>query len=304
MQQVAVAGASGNLGMRIVNALKQRGARPVALVREETDPRKIADLEKIGAVVKAVKFHDHASVAGAITDATCLVSAVQGFHASLVEGQTILLEAAVYAGVQRFMPSDFSADFRQIPKRQNRNFDFRKDFEEIADRADIQVTSIFNGAFAEVLSYHSPLLDLQNHQTAFWGPPDWKVDFTTMDDTAAYAAAAALDANAPRDLKIASFQANATDMAAAASSIFGSKFEVVDRGKLSDLEKTIQQMRAANPQGEAELYPRWQDLMYIHSIFSVHHERLDNNRYENLTWTPLEDFLRKLTSVSGPPQKG
>ncbi len=301
MQQVAIAGASGNLGHRIVKALLRRGARPIALVRQETDREKIDEIQRTGAEVRRVDYGSRSGIADAIRGAACVISAVQGFHDTLVKGQSLLLDATIDAGVGRFIPSDFSADFRAIPHGQNRNFDFRKEFKTIVDGAKIQATSIFNGTFAEVLTYNSPLLDVRNHQAAFWREEGWKVDFTTMDDTAAYAAAVALDENAPRDLKIASFQANAWDLAAAASRVFGSDFKTVNRGPLSDLADAIKRMRAEDPAGEAELYPRWQDMMYVHSIFSVHHDKLDNSRYTSISWTTLEAFLEGMTASEGVP---
>ena len=73
------------------------------------------------------------------------------------------------------------------------------------DKAPIQATSILNGAFAEILTYNIPLLDIKQQQVGYWEDADWKIDFTTMDNTAAFTAAAALDPTTPRFLRIASF---------------------------------------------------------------------------------------------------
>jgi len=51
-----------------------------------------------------------------------------------------------------------------------------------------------------------PLLDFKKKVVGYWEDPDWHMDFTTMDDTGTFSAAAALDASAPRALRIASFQ--------------------------------------------------------------------------------------------------
>ena len=45
---ILVAGATGNLGNKIVNALLGKGAEIRAIVRPETNPEKIAQLEQKG----------------------------------------------------------------------------------------------------------------------------------------------------------------------------------------------------------------------------------------------------------------
>jgi hypothetical protein len=130
-----------------------------------------------------------------------------GLHEVIVKTQTSLLNAAVTAGVPRFIPSDFSTDFTTMPAGENRNFDLRKEFHSILDQSPIQATSIFNGAFADILRYNTPLFNVPQKIIAYYeGKEDWKIDFTTMDDTAAFTAMAAIDESAPRSLRMASFR--------------------------------------------------------------------------------------------------
>ncbi|WP_239691987.1 NmrA family NAD(P)-binding protein [Hymenobacter coccineus] len=203
---IVVAGATGKLGGRLVAALRQRGATVRALVRPETTPANVARLAQLGAEVLPVDFADPGALTRACQGAGCVVSALAGLRDVIVGAQTQLLAAAVAAGVPRFIPSDFSSDYTQQAPGLNRNFDLRREFRAHLDQAPIAATSILNGAFAEVLTYNIPLLDFKRQQVGYWEDADWSIDFTTMDDTAAYAAAAALDAATPRWLRIASFQ--------------------------------------------------------------------------------------------------
>ena len=59
MDTIVVAGATGNLGTRIVRALARRGARVVALTRAGSLPDRVAQLRALGAEVAVV---DPASV--------------------------------------------------------------------------------------------------------------------------------------------------------------------------------------------------------------------------------------------------
>ena len=288
---ILVAGGTGNLGGRIIAALLKRGAAVRAIVRAETDPAKVDALVRQGVDVRRVDMADAAVLTQACAGVGCVVSAVAGLRDVIVDGQAALLAAAVAAGVPRFIPSDFSSDYTQQPAGANRNFDLRREFQMLLDQAPIQATSILNGAFAELLTYNIPLLDFKQHQVGYWEDANWRIDFTTMDDTAAFTAAAALDPATPRYLRIASFQPSPTELAAAAEAAGKGPFELVRLGSRADLATAIGHVRAANPAGEQQLYANWQQMQYKLSMFSVQNTPLDNHRYPDLRWTSLPELL-------------
>jgi len=291
-KKIAVAGATGNLGNRIVKALRAQDAEVVALVRTVAEEDKVKALQDLGAEVAIVDTSSVDDVAKAFTGAACVVSALQGLHDVIVDTQKILLEAAIKAGVPRFIPSDFSADFTKRPEGENRNFDLRREFHTTLDKAPIAATSIFNGSFAAILTSNTPLLDFNKKTVGYWDDPDWRVDYTTMDDTAAYTAAAALDAATPRALRIASFQLSARDLRKFTDDVLKTPFELVSLGSRAELAAKNKRDRAAHPEGENELYASWQQGQYLQSMFSTHHDSLDNGRYPNLRWTPLQDVIQ------------
>jgi uncharacterized protein YbjT (DUF2867 family) len=289
---ILVAGGTGNLGHRIIKALRQRGASVRAIVRAESDPAKVAELARLGAEVVPLDLADGAALTRACTGMACVVSAVAGLREVIVDGQSALLAAAVAAGVPRFIPSDFSSDYTQQAAGENRNFDLRREFQAHLDQAPIAATSILNGAFAELLTYGIPLLDFKQQQVGYWEDADWQIDFTTLDDTAAFSAAAALDADAPRLLRIASFQLSPHELAATAEAAGRGRFHVVRLGSRAGLTALIAQARAANPAGEQQLYADWQQLQYVRSMFSVQNNPLDNARYPGLTWASALHLLK------------
>jgi pimeloyl-ACP methyl ester carboxylesterase/uncharacterized protein YbjT (DUF2867 family) len=294
-----VAGGTGALGQLIIEALLRRGASVRAVVRPTTDPARVAALARRGVDVRPADLADAAALTAACAGVGCVVSALAGLHDVIVEGQTALLAAAVAAGVPRFIPSDFCSDYTQQPAGLNRNFDLRREFRARLDAAPIAATSILNGAFAEVLTYNIPLLDFQQQQVGYWEDADWKIDFTTMADTAAFTAAAALDAAAPRWLRIASFQHSPRELAVVASAAGRGAFEVVRLGSRQDLATAIAHARAANPAGEHELYANWQQMQYLLSMFSVQNQPLDNARYPGLTWASA--YATLATPASAEP---
>jgi hypothetical protein len=75
--------------------------------------------------------------------------------------------------------------------RENRNLDLRRDFHKRLDRTSISATTIFNGAFAGMLTGQMPLILFKLKRVLYWGDADQRMDFTTMDDTPAFTASAA-----------------------------------------------------------------------------------------------------------------
>lgn len=290
-QTILVAGGTGDLGGRIIKALLAKGATVKAIVRATSDTAKVEQLQQAGAEVIKINEWTVDELTQACAGASCIVSALQGLHDVIVDAQSILLDAAVAAGVPRFIPSDYSSDFTQQAAGMNRNFDLRREFHELLEKAPVAATSIFNGAFAELLTYNIPFLDFKKKMVGYWEDADWQVDFSTMDNTAAYTAAAALDESTPRILRIASFQISANEMAAIAKEVTGEDFKLVNMGTREGFAAYIQQDRAAHPEGEQEVYPNWQRSQYMLSMFSVQNNMLDNSRYADVQWTSIQEVL-------------
>ena len=292
--KILVAGGTGNLGGRIIRDLIKRGAEVRAIVRQGTDSEKTEKLTNLGAEVIAVEISNAEEIKQACEGVTCVVSALSGLHEVIVAAQTQLLDAAIAAGVPRFIPSDFASDFTRLSEGDNRNFDLRKEFHKTLDKSPIASTSIMNGAFADILTYGTPIYDFRNYSVGYWGDDaDWKIDFTTMDNTADYTAAAALDSETPRVLRIASFQVSPKDLVSIGGEVKKQEFKLVSLGSLENFAAANKKARAANPEGEKEVFPDWQGKQYLHSMFSVHNETLDNDRYPDVEWTNAIEVISK-----------
>ena len=287
-----VAGAAGNLGRRIAKNLRERGAGVTALVRPGTAPERLEPLRALGATIASVDLADAAAVARAASGAACVVSALNGLADVIVETQTVLLEAAVQAGVQRFIPSDFSIDFTGLPPGRNRNLDLRREFHRRLEQRPIAATTVFCGAFAELLTGPMPLVLFRPRRVLYWGDADQRMDFTTEDDTAAFTARAALDPSAPRFLRIAGDQLSARELAAVASEVTGERFRLLRAGGLGMLGAVIAVARAIAP-GGGEPFPAWQGMQYMRDMFDGRAKLapLDNDRYPGLRWTTARDVL-------------
>jgi len=289
---ILVAGATGNLGERIINALLARGAEVRAVVRSGCDVEKLNKLETLGVKIFTVNMSNVEEISNACIGVFCVVSALQGLHEVIVDTQRVLLDAAIAAGVPRFIPSDYSIDFTKFPPGENRNLDLRRDFHKYLDKTSISATTIFNGAFAELLTGQMPLIFFKLKRILYWGNADQRMDFTTMDDTAAFTANAALDPSTPRILRIAGDQVSARELTTIMSEVTGKKFRLFLAGGLGMLGALIKVARTVAP-GEKEAYPAWQGMQYMRNMFEglAKLEPLDNDRYPNMHWTTLRDVL-------------
>ncbi len=289
---IVVAGATGNLGGRIARTLLERGTSVTALVRHGTARDKLERLQKLGATVARVDLSSGAQVTPACSGASCVVSALQGLRDVIVETQTVLLEAAIKSGVPRFIPSDYSIDFTKLPRGENRNLDLRRDFHKRLDKTSISATTIFNGAFADMLTGQMPLILFKLKRVIYWGNADQRMDFTTIGDTAAFTASAALDPSTPRFLRIAGDQISARELMAVVSEVTGKEFRLFRAGGLGMLGTLIKVARMVVP-GDEELYPAWQGMQYMRNMFDgrAKLEPLDNDRYPSVRWTTVRDVL-------------
>lgn len=289
---ILVAGGTGNLGGRIVKFLLIKGANVRAIVRRETDDAKVLQLDKQGVKVIRVNMSDVSELVQGCAGVSCVISALQGLHDVIVELQSKLLDAAVAAGVPRFIPSDYSCDFTKLSGGENRNFDLRREFHEYLNKTPISATTIFNGAFADMLTGQMPLILFKIKRVLYWGNADQQMDFTTMDNTAEFTASAALDPSTPRILRIAGDQLSARELTEVASEVTGKKFRLLRAGGLKMLGLLIKISRTI-ASGKKNLYPAWQGMQYMHNMFEgkVKLEPLDNKRYPYIKWTGAKELL-------------
>jgi nucleoside-diphosphate-sugar epimerase len=289
---IVVAGASGNLGQKITNALLQRGAEVRVIVRATSDVAKIKKLEGLGAKVFIINQWTVEEISRACMSASCVVSALSGLKEVILDAQKILLDAAVATGVPRFIPSDYSLDFTKFSPGENRNLDWRREFHLYLDEAPIQATTIFNGAFADLLTNEMPLILFKQKLVLYWGNASHRMGFTTINDTAIFTANAALDASTPRFLIIAGDQISPKEIQRGVSDVTGKKIRLFRVGSKGLLGIIIKVARTLAP-GKNELYPAWQGMQYMRNMIDERCSpaKLDNNCYPNMHWTSVRELL-------------
>ncbi|MPR36306.1 NmrA family NAD(P)-binding protein [Salmonirosea aquatica] len=291
---IILAGATGDLGGRIARILLKKGTPVRVLVRPASKRDEIDALRQLGATIAEVDFDSLPQLTHACQGGTCIVSALSGLREVIVNTQTKLLNAAIEAGVPRFIPSDYCIDYTQTPEGTNRNLDLRREFRERLDKAPIQGTSILNGMFADLLTGQAPVVLYPFKRIVFWGNADQLMDFTTIANTAEYTASAALDPTTPRDLRIAGDVLSPRGLQEAASQATGDAYKLFRVGGLGTLDVMIKVTKTLMP-AQDEVFPPWQGMQYLRNMLSGRAKlaSLDNDRYPGIRWTRVQEVIAR-----------
>jgi len=289
---IVVAGATGNLGGKIVKALLNQDVEVRAIVRFKTDIVKIKDLEQKGVKVFQVDTSNQSEISKHCIGAHCLVSALAGLRETVIDTQKIFLDAAIQAKVQRFIPSDYSSDFTNLKEGQNRNLDLRRQFHSYLEKTPIKATTIFNGPFMDLLTTDMPLILFKQKRILCWGNANQILEFTTTENIAEYTAFVAVDDNTPRYLRIAGDKHSCNDFVKLLSELTTKRYKIFRPGGIGLLNFLIKVTRFFSP-SENELYPAWQGMQYMRDLMEgrIIFQKYDNDRYPNIKWTSLQEFL-------------
>lgn len=157
-QTVAVIGASGQIGRPLTKALLDLG-HTVKILTRATNNSDQHDTRFDGwkgdkRVVSIANMNDVGAMASALKGAETVVCAVPASQEIVTVSQPLWLEAAVQAGVKRFVPSEFGAHTRGLEMGEGIVFDAKKKFHEKifaqnANKDTIGWTFFYNGGIMD-----------------------------------------------------------------------------------------------------------------------------------------------------------
>jgi hypothetical protein len=137
-----------------------------------------AKLKTDGATVVSIDYDNPTALRDASAGCVCVVSALNGLEPVMIGMQGRLLDAAIAAGMARFIPSDFALNFSKTRPRDNTNLDLRRMFMYLSARAPIRATFVLTGAFADVLARGGAIILRKKRKILYWGDADQSLDFT------------------------------------------------------------------------------------------------------------------------------
>lgn len=178
---IALVGATGNLGAAVLKALLDTNFHVTNLTRTDaTSTDSLSSHPK--QVIKRVDFSDVNSVANAIQGLQGLVSTVASH---VLDTQKVMIDAAIAAGIQRFLPSEFGSDL-SVPAAEEVEFNAPKvaiaDYlhQKVENHPGFTYTSIYCGPFQDWCLKHSVFGDLKNRSMMIWDGADTRFSTTTL----------------------------------------------------------------------------------------------------------------------------
>ncbi|KAK3337603.1 hypothetical protein B0T19DRAFT_490158 [Cercophora scortea] len=144
--KVALAGATGNLGPAILNALVKAGFAVTVLTRQASPTSLPPSVTAV-----QVDYDSLDSLVAALTGQDALISTIAGTG---LPKQLLLIDAAVQAGVKRFLPSEFGSNTLSpktaaLPIMQDK----------VAAQAALKAKAAANPGFSYTLVINGPFLD-------------------------------------------------------------------------------------------------------------------------------------------------
>jgi uncharacterized protein YbjT (DUF2867 family) len=190
-----VIGGAGDLGHRIVAAmLSGKNPRKVRVGLRGGPTGKHAARAQAwiaaGAEVVDADLNDRNGLLRVCEGVSTVISAVQGGPETIIDGQMNLLEACRQTGVARLVPSDFAEDLFHVHEGINPYLDIRRRFADHLHASNVGYMHILNGGFMDVIFASPGLVQAQAGTISFWGDGFMPLDFTTLNDVAAYVVAA------------------------------------------------------------------------------------------------------------------
>ena len=294
---VLVLGSTGMLGTKIVNALLDKGETEVrAMVRpnsygKEDKRQNIEAMKDKGAIIVEGDLMKPDSLLRVFEGVDVVVSAV-GNSKVTVPGQKNAIDSAKKQGVTRFIPSDFSVDYRKIDYGENDNLDMRKEVLEHLQKSGLDYTLILNGSFVDILpTPYMPEFDLENGIFQYWGDGDTPVDMTTTEDTAKYTAEAVSDTGLVNTaLEVAGESLTMKQLQAAYESATGKKLEIKHLGSVTELKSWIDD-RKQTADSPLEYIPRQYEYVMISSKGKL--DNIQNSRYPHIKPLTVKQYIEQ-----------
>ena len=294
---VLVVGSTGMLGFKIVSALLAKGNFAVrAMVRSISDSdaenqQKIEAMKAKGAAIVEGNLMQPATLLLVCEGVDVVVSAV-GNNDVTVPGQKNLIDAAKQQGVKRFIPSDYSVDYRKLDYGDNDNLDKRKEVFAHLQQSGLEYTLILNGAFMDnVGTPYMPQFDLEHQTFRYWGDGETPLDFTTTDDTAKYVAEAVTDPDlANTALEVAGDVLTAKQLKAAYEEVTGQPLAEKPLGSVAELQAWI---AAKKPSASSPIEYVPQQYEYTMVSGKGKLDRIQNDRYPQIKPLTVKQFLSK-----------
>jgi len=225
IQKVVLIGAGGNLGPHILQGLLD-AKFDVTIVARKSSTSKFPSGVK---VVSVGDEYPYSEVVSVFKGQDAVISTIAGMATTV---QKTLIDAAVEAGVQRFIPAEFGSEVNEAEAEKNPIFlpklEIRR-YLQSKESAGLTWTGVANNAFFEWgLEVGFLHFDIKNRKADIWEDGAFKFRTSTWH-TIGTATAGALknpEATKNRMIHVQTFQVSQNELLAELEKATGSKWEV------------------------------------------------------------------------------
>lgn len=187
-QTVAVIGATGQVGFPLTRGLLELG-HAVRVLCRNINNEKVKELENEGASILHTKMDSMDSLVETLRGSEVLVCAVPATPEILDESEPLWLEAALKAGIKRFVPTEFGGHTRGMNMGEGVLFDKKKKLHEKIFASGIGWTFVYTGG---IFDYFLPNLRFFDAVTTF-GDLDIPIYTHEIEDIGRFACMAVTD---------------------------------------------------------------------------------------------------------------
>ncbi|RDW83602.1 aromatic alcohol reductase [Aspergillus mulundensis] len=184
--RIALAGATGNLGIPILRALLDANHTVTVLSRIGGNSSKLQAHPNL--TIKETDFTSTESLTTALKAAQAEV-VISCYATSAIGSQNPLIDASVAVGVKRFIPAEFGMDSRnplsvQLPVCAPKAATQRYLDEKVAANAGFSWTGVANGLFLDWCLEAGIILDLKQHSATLYNGGNVPFSATLLRDVA------------------------------------------------------------------------------------------------------------------------
>ncbi|KAF9572469.1 hypothetical protein EC968_009855 [Mortierella alpina] len=281
---IAVAGATGALGVPVTNALLDAGYKVKVLTRGSTSNDTLAAYQSKGAHI-VFDAYTGKNLHDALQGVDILLSTV-GTGADFYEGQVALIDAAKAAGVKRFVPSEFGLDPIKYVKQNDLHLFLtgKAKLRDYIEKSGLEYTFIFNGLFAEYLPTFG--FNLKNKTATIHAPSTTPVSVTSLADIGRFTALALSSPHSRNaTLRVVGHTATLQEYLQLFEKATGSKWQLVE-----DLDVRARIAKSADP--ASQLFPDF--VAYAHSRSGI--EANDNATF-GFKPTPIDEVISAIVKI-------
>ncbi|KIW03989.1 hypothetical protein, variant [Verruconis gallopava] len=258
-------------------------------------PDNVRTLSSIG--VFEADATDKSSLVEALKGSQVCICCYSGEPVLMTDGQKLLVDCCIEAGVSRYIASDWGNDFRalalgEVPMKDASKLIYSYLQGKRADGKDILGVHILTGTFMEVLFSHM-FADDAHTVIKYFGTGDERFDVSAMPDAAAWTVEAVMDPNASGVIEVRGDRVCYNAIAKQLEEVYQTKITLQNCGTLDSLKSMIDRLRQKDP-GNVKA---WAPLLFVHYVLSGKGDlkNVDSTRYPKVDPLSLTGFLNQHT---------